>query len=60
MEKQKYCYIVGSDLQLYKVKEEVINKCLEYVISPLAIEYEINNKNLEELLKTLKKDIENK
>lgn len=59
MENQKYCYIIGEDLQLYKVNAETINKLLEFVISPLSIKYEIDNKDVKELLKTLEKELLN-
>ena len=59
MENKKYCYIIGEDLQLYKVNAETINKLLEFAISPLSIKYEIDNKNKDELLKTLEKELLN-
>ena len=59
MENQKYCYIIGEDLQLYKVNAETINKLLEFAISPLSIKYEIDNKDVKELLKTLEKELLN-
>ena len=57
--KRKYFYIIGDNLQIYKVKAETIEKCFEFIISPLAIKYQINNKNIEELLKTLENEIKN-
>lgn len=58
MNKHKYCYIIGEDLQLYKLRTETINKLLEFAISPLSIKYEIDNKDVKELLKTLEKELE--
>lgn len=55
---KKYGYIIGGNLQLYKIKAETLNKLIEFAISPLSIEYEIDNKNIKELLKTLKKEVE--
>lgn len=55
--KQKYFYVIGDKLQIYKIKAETMEKCFEFVISPLSIKYEIDNKNLEELLRNLKEEI---
>ncbi len=55
--KQKYFYVIGDKLQIYKIKAAAMEKCFEFVISPLAIKYQIDNKNLEELLKNLKEEI---
>lgn len=57
MEKRKYYYIIGDKLQIYKVKAETMEKCFEFVISPLSIKYQIDNKNIDELLQTLKNEI---
>lgn len=56
---EKYCYIITKDFKLYKVKEESISKCFELYISPLAIKYQLDNKNINELLKTLKEELKN-
>lgn len=56
-EKQRYFYIIGDKLQIYKIKAETMEKCFEFVISPLAIKYQIDNKDIEELLETLKKEL---
>lgn len=55
--KRKYFYIIGDKLQIYKIKAETMEKCFEFVISPLAIKYQLNNNNIEELLKTLEKEL---
>lgn len=55
--KRKYFYVIGDKLQIYKIKAETMEKCFEFVISPLSIKYEIDNKNLEELLRNLKEEI---
>ena len=60
MEKEKnrkYFYIIGDNLQVYKVKSETMEKCFEFIISPLSIKYQINNKNISELIETIKKEI---
>lgn len=54
-----YCYIITKDFKLYKVKEETINKCFESCISPLAIKYQLDNKNDKELLKKLEEELKN-
>ena len=57
MKKRKYYYIIGDKLQIYKVKAEAMEKCFEFAISPLSIKYQINNKNIDELLQTLRNEI---
>ena len=60
MGEQKYFYVIGDKLQIYKIKAETMEKCFEFVISPLSIKYQIDNKNIEELLETLKKELKEK
>ena len=53
---REYCYIIGENLQLYKIKTETIRKIFE-MISPLSIKWELDNKDVDELLKTLKEEL---
>lgn len=57
---RKYFYVIGDKLQLYKIRSETMEKCFEFIISPLSIKYEINNKNINELLETLEKELNKK
>lgn len=54
---RKYYYVIGDKLQIYKIKAETMEKCFEFVISPLAIKYQLDNKDINELLKTLKNEL---
>lgn len=58
--KRKYYYVIGDKLQIYKIKAETMEKCFEFIISPLSIKYQLDNKNVEELLNTLKNELNKK
>lgn len=58
--KRKYYYVIGDKLQIYKIKAETMEKCFEFIISPLSIKYQLDNRNVEELLKTLKNELNKK
>lgn len=57
---RKYFYVIGDKLQIYKIKAETMEKCFEFIISPLSIKYQLDNRNVEELLKTLKNELNKK
>lgn len=56
-EKRKYFFVIDDNLQIYKVKKEAMEKCFKNIIDPLSIKDQINNKNISELLETLKKEL---
>ena len=57
MKKNEYSYIIGERLQVYKIKTATINRILEYFVSPVSIQYEIDNDNIKELLETIESEL---
>lgn len=57
MKKNEYSYVIGERLQVYKIKTATINRILEYFVSPVSIQYEIDNDNIKELLETIESEL---
>lgn len=55
MEKEKLCYLIDSNLNLYIIKEKAVAECIyNKNIAPLDIVSQVANENIEELIQELK------